>query len=445
MAKRILKTLTNNLGFKILACFLAFILWLVVYNIDDPRKTKTFTTNITVENATAVSDQNKCYEIVGGTNTVSFAVTGKRSELDKIEDTDFSAVADLSRMIVSEDGESASVPVEITYKRNSSSLSINGKNKYLEISLEDLMSRRFMITAATSGKVADGYALGEVTVTNPNVLNVSGPASIVKEIDSVVATIDVDGMSVNLTDNVLPILYDTDGNEVDTTRLDLSNTTVTISAKILNVKEVALNFSTSGRPYGDYRVVEISSSPEKIKIKGTSAALNPVSSITIPPEVLDVSGAKDDITTTIDITEYLPDGVELLDPSDVTINVKVRIEAYESKSIRLAEGDITVEGLAEDSEISFDTAVISVMINGLQKDLNSLTASALHASIDVTGLSEGTHEVTLEVEIDEEKYAYQPVTVRVTIAKKSTDEGDSGSGDESDETADDGAESESES
>ncbi len=85
------------------------------------------------------------------------------------------------------------------------------------------MKRRFIITADTSGKVADGYALGEVTVTN--VLNVSGPASIVNKIDSVVATIDVDGMSMNLSDNVIPALYD-DGQEIDTTKLKLSNTTL---------------------------------------------------------------------------------------------------------------------------------------------------------------------------------------------------------------------------
>ena len=52
----------------------------------------------------------------------------------------------------------------------------------MELSLEDLMSRRFMISADTSGKVAAVYALGEVSVTNPNVFNVSGPASIVKKV-----------------------------------------------------------------------------------------------------------------------------------------------------------------------------------------------------------------------------------------------------------------------
>ena len=97
------------------------------------------------------------------------------------EDTDFTAIADMNRMILNEKGDGANVPIEITSKRSNSSLKYNGKNKYLEVSLEDLMKRRFIITADTSGKVADGYALGEVTVTNPNVLNVSGPASIVKQ------------------------------------------------------------------------------------------------------------------------------------------------------------------------------------------------------------------------------------------------------------------------
>lgn len=39
MGKKLLKTFTNNIGFKILAIAFAFILWLVVYNLNDPVKT----------------------------------------------------------------------------------------------------------------------------------------------------------------------------------------------------------------------------------------------------------------------------------------------------------------------------------------------------------------------------------------------------------------------
>ena len=421
MGNKILKTLTKNLGFKILAVVFAFILWLVVYNTDDPTITVSYTTNVTVENASAVTDMNKCYEVLNGTNTVSFAVTAKRSVLNKLEDTDFTAVADMNRMIVNEDGDKANVPIEITSKRSNSSLKYNGKNKYLEVSLEDLMKRRFIITADTSGKVADGYALGEVTVTNPNVLNVSGPASIVNKIDSVVATIDVDGMSMNLSDNVIPALYDADGQEIDTTKLKLSNTTVTISAKILSVKEIPLVFSTSGVPYGDNRVVEISSKPETIKVKGSSTTLNPLSSLNIPGDVLNVSGASEDITTTIDISEYLPDGVELVNASDATVTVTVRIEAYELKKFNLSTSQINVNGLDSNYDLSFDQSTVAVTVSGLKNDLNKLNTRQLSASIDVTDLGVGTHQVNLDLNLDEDNYAYQTITVTIEIKDKTND------------------------
>lgn len=424
MAKKILKTLVNNLGFKILAVVLAFILWLVVYNIDDPKKSKTFTTNVTVENASAVTDMNKCYEVLDGTNTVTFTVTGKRSELEKLDDTDFSVVADMNRLIINDKGNKASVPIEISAKRTYTSVSINNKNKYMELSLEDLMSRRFMISADTSGKVAAGYALGEVSVTNPNVLNVSGPASIVKKVDKVVATIDVDGMSSNLTDNVIPVLYDSDGNEVDTTQLKLSNTTVTISAKILSVKEVPLVFSTTGTPYGEYRVVEISSTPDTVKLKGASNVLNPLVSLEIPANVINVSGAREDVKTTIDISEYLPDGVELVDSSAASVTVTVRIEAYASRTYHLQTSDIRVNSLPDGLNLSFDKAQVSVTISGLQDDLNKLNASELAASIDASQLSEGTHQVELSLKLDEDHYAYQPITVSVTVKAKNIQDGD---------------------
>lgn len=436
MANKILKTLVNNIGYKILAVVFAFILWLVVYNIDDPNKTVRFTTNVMVENESAITDMNKCYEVLNGTNTITFSVTAKRSVINKLEDTDFIATADMNRMIMNSDNKSAKVPIEVISRRSNSSLKYNGKNQYLEISLDDLVSRRFMITADTTGQVADGYALGEVTVTNPNVLNVTGPATIVDKIDSVVATIDVEGMSMNLSDNVLPVFYDADGNEIDTTRLKYNNTTVTIAAKILRVKEIPLSFTTTGTPSGDYRVVEITSDPENIRIKGASSVLNPIMSLTIPAEVLNVSGARDDLTTTIDITEYLPDGVELVDAADATVTVTVRIEAYQSKTFTIDTKDITVNGLGDGYELAFEQNSVTVTISGLQNDLNRLSVADLASAIDVSGMEEGLHQVNLEIELDETNYAARTVSVEVKISKKSSENGDSNDDNPTDDTSD---------
>jgi YbbR domain-containing protein len=195
---------------------------------------------------------------------------------------------------------------------------------------------------------------------------------------------------------------------------------VTISAKILNVKEVPIELSTQGTPYGNYRVVEISSTPDSVKLKGTSSVLNPIVSIAIPASVLDVSGAREDISTTIDISEYLPDGVELVDSSNTTVKVNVRIEAYKSKDLKIKSSDIDVKNLESGYKLSFGMAEIPVTISGLQADLDILKASDLVASVDASDLEAGDYKITLDLKIDEEKYAYWPISVEVHIEKESS-------------------------
>ena len=135
-----------------------------------------------------------------------------------------------------------------------------------------------------------------------------------------------------------------------------------------------------------------------------------------------MSRAREDITTTIDISEYLPDGVELVNASDATVTVTVRIEAYESKKFNLNTSQITVDGLDTNYDLSFEQSTVAVTVSGLKDNLNVLTVSQLSASIDVTDLGVGTHQVNLELSLDEDNYAYQTITVTVEIKEKAKDD-----------------------
>lgn len=434
MLKKILKKLTNNLGFKLLAVLFAFAMWLVVYNIDDPSSSKNFTATVSIQNAQSVSDMNKCYEVIDGTGTVSFRVTAKRSILEKLDYSDFTAIADMSLMNVSDDGTEGSVPIAISVNNYTSSVKISGLTKYLKVSLEDLQEKQFVITADTKGKVADGFTLGDVSVSNPNVIKVSGPASVVGQIANVVATIDVSGMSVDISDNVVPVFYDEDGKTVDTTKLTLSNNTVTVSAKILSTKEVPIHFSTSGTPADSYSVVEITSDPETVQIKGSSSVLNPISSLEIPAEVLNVDGANKDITTSIDISEYLPDGVSLTKNSQATVSVTIRIEPYTTQSYNIPVSNISVNGLDDNYNLAFGQSTVSAEISGMSSDLSSLNANSIKGSIDVSSIGEGTHAVNVTLTLDGDKYVQQTTTTDITITKKQDTTGttDTGRNDTSD-------------
>lgn len=418
MLKKILKKLTNNLGFKLLAVLFAFAMWLVVYNIDDPSSSKNFTATVTIQNAQSVSDMNKCYEVVDGTGTVSFRVTAKRSILEKLDYSDFTAIADMSLMNVSDDGAEGSVPIAISANNYTSSVKVSGLTKYLKVSLEDLQEKQFVITADTKGKVADGFTLGDVSVSNPNVIKVSGPASVVGQISKVVATIDVSGMSVDISDNVVPVFYDEDDKTVDTTKLTLSSNTVTVSAKILSTKEVPIHFNTSGTPADTYSVVEITSDPETVQIKGSSSVLNPISSLEIPEEVLNVDGANKDITTSIDISEYLPDGVSLTKNSQATVSVTIRIEPYTTQNYNIPVSNISVNGLDDNYNLAFGQTTVNAAVSGMSSDLSSLNANSIKGSIDVSSLGEGTHTVDVTLTLDADKFVQQATTTDVTITRK---------------------------
>jgi YbbR domain-containing protein len=345
-------------------------------------------------------------------------VSAKRSILDRIDDSDFSASADFDDMVINEDGTRGSIKIDIVVSRYSSDVKFNGSGKYVTVSIEDAKSKQFIVTPTTEGVVADGYALGDVTISGSNVLKVSGPTTVVSRISKAIAAINIDGMSQNLSDNVVPVLYDEDGNEVDTTKLTLSRTTVTVSAMILGTKKVSINLTAKGTPADGYALAGISLSASSVWIKGATATINPITAIEIPSDVLDISGASVSLETTINITDYLPSGVALLDSGDATISVYVDIEAYETRIFEVNPENITIEGLSAQNELSFPQGVVYVSITGLAVDLDSLDAQNLRGNVDVTALEPGSHVVNVEMDVDESRFTVASSRTQVNIDVK---------------------------
>lgn len=425
MKNNILKALTNNLGFKILAVLFSFTLWLFVYNLDDPIKSKTLIINVNVENREVLENMGKYYEVLEGSNRVSFSVTATRSILDKLDESDFMATADMDQIVIEEDGAKATVPIDIlcTANINQNSIKLNSTSKNLKLSLEDLMVKQFVVTAKSKGKVAEGYALGGVEVTAPNVLKVSGPKSIVDNIVSAVATIDVSGMSdLWTTYKAKPVLYDKDGNEVDETRLTKSDTTVTVSAEILSTKEVAIAVKPSGTPKAGYTTTAISSNPTTILLKGNKAILNSINSIEIPEALVSVAGADKDVKVMIDVSEYLPEGTSMVDPEAASVEITVSIGKIKEKVFSIKSENIIVTGLSTHHKLEFELSSIAVRIAGLEEDIQGLNSETLSGSIDVTHLPAGVHQVELLLDLDEGKFTYPTVKVNVYIIDPSAPE-----------------------
>lgn len=425
MVKKLVKILTNNFSLKILAVFFAVILWLVVVNIDDPTKTKELTTTVTLENVSYMDTLEKYYEVTNDSTSVTFSISAKRSYLDKISASDFSATANMEKIEYNEKSGTYQVPITITPTRYTSQVTVTSRTKYVTVSLEDLTKKKVMITANTEGTVASGCALGDVTIDTTNVINISGPESIVNQVNSAVATINVDGMSTDITDNVIPVLYDQDGNVVDTTKLTLSLDVVTVSATILNTKEVSVQFHTTGTLQDSYEITGMEYSPETVMVKGTASALNTIDAIDIPEEVLDVSGAAEDITKEVDISSYLPTGISLVDKDANKVSVTVHIEQRVTEDFDVPVTNLTLTNVSSSYEAKFEVDTVKVTVSGLKSDVEKLSASDIKGTVDASGLTEGVHMVQVSWDIDESLYEVKTsVTATVNLSAKETDTSD---------------------
>lgn len=417
MLKKLGKKLTNNLGLKILAALFAFILWVVVINVDEPVRTVPYTASVKTENEDYITSNGKYFELLDGNNTVTFNVSAKRTYQEKLTNADFTAVADMEKIEYVDDSGIYRVPVTVSCSKFSSNqVTISSKQLYIEVAMEDRGTVQKRITATTTGNVADGCAVGEVAIVTTNLLKISGPSSVTSRIDTVEATINVEGMNSDITDTVVPVLYDVDGNVIDTTKLKMSLNTVTVSAQILKTKDVPVEFATTGNVAKDYMIKGIEYSPRTVRLKGEAAVLNTVNKVSVPAEVLDVTGAVADVATTVDISSYLPDGISLVLASDAKVEVKVKIEAMVKKSFEIPVSALTVENLPETEKINFLLEDLTVEIAGAESDMKKLSAEDIKGTVDVSGLEEGEHKVVVTLLLDANLYqTTSTITIPVYI------------------------------
>jgi YbbR domain-containing protein len=252
-------------------------------------------------------------------------------------------------------------------------------------------------------------------------LKISGPSSVTSQISTVVATINVDGMSSDVTDTVVPVLYDADGNEIDASKLKMNINTVTITAQILNTKDVDLSFQTKGNVASGYTLKGITYSPKKVRIKGETDVLNKVTKITIPDEVLDMSGATEDVETTVDITSYLPDGTSLVLAADAKVEVKVKVEPITTKTFEVDASAFTLENIPDEAKAKITEETIEVEITGAESDIKKLSADDITGTVNLQGYGNGEHKVAADIDVDNELYQVKTVRIPVDITAENTE------------------------
>ncbi len=415
MFKKMMKHLVNNPGLKVLSILFSVILWMVVVKMADPEATKSFSVPVEILNKNVIAEMGKVPSVVKDSDIAVFYISGPRSYVEDMTGDDFSVTADLSQVNLNQEGDPKLVPIEISAKKNDKRIDIIRRTVNLQITLEDLAEKKFVISPDASGTPAEGSAIGEVEVT-PNLLKVSGPESVVSRISRVAASINVDGVSSDVSDNVVPTLYDEDGNVIISDLLEMNQSIVTIRAKILGTKSVPIHFEVSGTPAIGCQYQGMEYAPESVMIKGDPVTLNGISAINIPADVINLDGVNKDFDTTIDITPYLGEGISLVDEAANQIAVKVMIERKESKVFNIPVDSITVSGQNRDYELKYASNTVPVTVRALKEDMEDFQARDIQGAVNLADLPPGTHSLEVAITLPDDRYELVgTVNVQVTL------------------------------
>ena len=403
---RIKNILLNNIGLKLLAVLFALGLWFVVINFNDPTQTRTYTTSVEVINQEVILEQGKYYEVVAG-DPVTFRVTAKRSVLEQMSGSDFEATADMQYI-----ENNQYVPITITPLKNADRVSIPSKNYSMEVNIGKAVSNQFTVVPKTSGTPAEGYGVENV-VSDTKTVTVYGPEDVVSSITSVEATISVDGTDRDVTQDVALKAVDSSGKQVDTSKLDFSKDKVKVTAQICMVKTVPIKVETSGGLPEGLELASITTNPNAVVIKGESRDLNRVTEIVVPGSVINLSLINSDFETTVDINQYLPNKVNVLNTADATVRIKVDVSNKVSKVFKIPTDNLTINNLAAGLKGEFDDDYVSVEIVAMKEQLDKLDEAKISGYVDASGLSKGTHAVAVTLKLDSEYQTKTTTTVLI--------------------------------
>lgn len=423
MFKKIMKLLTNNLGLKIVSILVAVIVWLVVVNMDNPDKTVSYTIPVKVIDDGSLAEMGKVYEVVNGSDVATIYVTGKRRLMDTMSASDFQATANLNHIDFESPSDIKMVPITISASRYEGELKIERRTVNMQITIEDLSTERLSIAGNPQGTPAEGYAIGEVSV-RPNMIEVSGPSSLVSRVRRVAANVNVEGATSDVKDSVVPVLYDENDQVLESTRLKLNQERVAVEVQMLGTKEVPIRCLTTGEPVDGYVFTGLDYAPKTIAIKGAPSDLNGISEIVIPGEAINLTGVVADVENSIDITPYLEAlNVMLLNPDENKIAVRANVERLEVRTVDLPVSAIELLNVNEAYEATFGTGFVTVQVRGRSEQLASFNASGISASIDLEGVELGDHIMEVQVKVPMPYQVFGTVNVQVHVTEKGEEPG----------------------
>ncbi|CAM4004280.1 CdaR family protein [Alkalicoccus chagannorensis] len=261
----------------------------------------------------------------------------------------------------------------------------------VSVTLQERVTSSFPVEVelVNEDDVAEGYVPGEPLV-EPASIDVTGASGVIDQISTARVVVDVGGAEDNISTSASVDLLDETGNEIDVTA-DPPAVDVTVPITSPNI-EVPVRVGRSGELNQGMALNGISTDPEMVTVFGPVEVLNEISFIDI--DDVDLGQVNGDSSFEAEVP--LPEGAERVEPDTVTVNVDTTAE----EDREFVDFPIEAQNVPDGMEVDFPTnenGTFTLIAQASINELDRVSREDFEAVVDLGGLSEGAHNVPLEL------------------------------------------------
>ena len=390
----------TNVAVKILCVFAAFCLWIYVMTVESPEYEQTFG-NVTVEliNTDSLVSDSGLMLYSGYGNMVGVTVSGKKSIVSKLSDSDIVVTADVGKITGGSGRYDCKLSVDVPAGCKLISLSQETISVYVDTASTASVK---LTEKRDNTNLPEGCYVGAIDFP-VDMITVEGPEKIVSRIAEARFDNDMNGITKSVTVTQRVYLVDAYGNKIESPYVKYYPQEVTVDIPVLKSAEVPIEVVFKNG-FFNYDNTYTTVTPSTVRVTGEPEIIDAGNLI----ERVEIDEANDYLTTGSDelkctkkVALKAVDGVEL--DTDTVEIVSVPSSSIKLRKITVPGKNNIDTGGKTGVSYTWDHTPVTVSVIGSLEAVSSLSADDITLRFDMSPYSEtntGTTEVRAEVIID---------------------------------------------
>ncbi|MBI4948223.1 hypothetical protein HY844_01535 [Candidatus Berkelbacteria bacterium] len=324
---------------------------------------------------------------VGSQNTVKVIIRAPKDVWASLSADQFSASIDTAKR----DQGTFDLPVLVSSKLSSVEILRTNPSKII-VSLQPVIKKTVTVGVKVTGKPANNL-IADVSTSTPEKVEITGAKSVVNDINSVTAVIDVEGESTSpITKKVTLSALDSAGQTIP--GIKISPTEVEVKVPLItsgSQKAVGISPDFSGTPAIGYWVSSISINPPVVLVTGSREIINDTTFLKTAS--INVNGLS--ANKTLKVNLVVPNGITLVDSTNSSVSVTVIISNIQST--KQITPQIEYSGLSSNLKVtSINPTSVAAVVRAQSSILNSLKESDVKLKLNLSSYqSAGTYTVNI--------------------------------------------------